>query len=321
MVNDPANKSIVVPIQRDTLDLDSVQEHVGILPTAKSSFSGRPDQFVLPGQGKPYPDCGEPVIYLCPRCGHLKKNEGEGKNCRRATCPKCYHTWAWLLAKKAANRILHATKVAARQLGRARRPIHVVISLPKSAWILFQDDYPSARRQAYKLLIKAGMLGGLLIAHPWRQKCVLCEGDIVGSWRVDEETKQFHQKERYCEDCGSRQFKWIPGPHFHFIGYGWTEHTKSIELATGYLIKNIGLLNNVGGAVWYQLTHCGVRAGRQVITYFGVCALRNYKSPKLPRDTKPELCPNCGALMVKTTIAQLSGRPPPWDPQSQNSRS
>jgi ribosomal protein S27AE len=163
------------------------------------------------------------------------------------------------------------------------------------------------------------MLGGLLIAHPWRQKCVLCEGDIVGSWRVDEETKQFHQKERYCEDCGSRQFKWIPGPHFHFIGYGWTEHTKSIELATGYLIKNIGLLNNVGGAVWYQLTHCGVRAGRQIITYFGVCALRNYKAPKLPRDTKPELCPNCGALMVKTTIAQLSGRPPPWDPQSQNS--
>ena len=121
MVDTQTNKPIRIPIQDDTLNLDSlqwidnafyqsttlddIQERVGILPTAKSSFSGRPDKFVLPGQGKPYPDCGEPIIYLCPRCGHLKKNEDEGKNCRRATCPKCYHTWAWLLAKKAANRI------------------------------------------------------------------------------------------------------------------------------------------------------------------------------------------------------------------------
>ncbi|GAI41318.1 unnamed protein product, partial [marine sediment metagenome] len=37
MVDDQANKPIVVPIQGDTLDLDSVHEHVGILPTAKSS--------------------------------------------------------------------------------------------------------------------------------------------------------------------------------------------------------------------------------------------------------------------------------------------
>ncbi|GAG81756.1 unnamed protein product, partial [marine sediment metagenome] len=249
MVDTQTNKPVVGRIPRDTLNLDSLQwidnafskpttldsfqEHIGTLPTAKSSFSGRPDKFVLPGQGQPYSDCGEPVIYLCPRCGHLKKNEDEGKNCRRATCPKCYHTWAWLLAKKAANRILHATKVAARQLGRSRKPIHVVISLPKSAWILFHDDYPAARRQAYKLLIKAGILGGLLIAHPWRQKCVLCDGDIVGSWRVDAETKQFTQKERYCTDCGSKQFKWIDGPHFHFVGYGWTEHTKEIEQDTG----------------------------------------------------------------------------------------
>ncbi|GAH31917.1 unnamed protein product, partial [marine sediment metagenome] len=262
---------------------------VGIPPTAKSSFSDMAKltgQFSLPGQGEPYPDCGEDVLYLCPRCGHVKKSEGEGKgkNCRRGTCPKCYTTWAWLLAKKAELRIKHATKVAARELGRARRPIHVVISLPKSVWTLFHDDYPEARREAYRLLGKANLRGGLLIAHPWRQKCYQCEGDIVGSWRVDAETKKFTHKERYCQDCGSKQFKWVPGPHFHFVGYGWVKHTKYIEETTGYVIKNIGVLNNVGGCIWYQLTHAGIRAGRQTITYFGVCALRNYKAPKLPKD-------------------------------------
>lgn len=361
------DKGIGVPIQCDTLNLDSVrwidgalsqpttldsvQERVGIQPTAKSGIFSTPAQFSLPGQGRPYPDCGEPIIYLCPRCGHLKKNDGEGKNCRRATCPKCYSTWAWLLAKKAASRILHATKVAARQLGRSRRPIHGMISLPRHKWDLFngimgvhpatREGYwrrahtrkgakgdvkvksswippktymakdVDARVEAYGLLTMAGIKGALLIPHPWRQKCVLCDGDIVGSWRVDEETKQFTQKERYCEDCDSKEFKWIDGPHFHFIGYGWVEHTTEIELATGYVIKNICVLNNVGGCVWYQLTHAGIKAGRHTITYFGVCALNKYKSPPVPKDTKPELCPVCGAFMLKTTIAALSGKPPP----------
>ncbi|GAH93963.1 unnamed protein product, partial [marine sediment metagenome] len=39
----------------------------------------------------------------------------------------------------------------------------------------------------------------------------------------------------------------------------WIEHTKEIEQDTGYIIDNIGVCNNVGGTIWYQLTHCGIQ--------------------------------------------------------------
>ena len=280
----------------------------GIQPTAKSGVSGRPDQPTLPGQGQPYPDCGEEVLYLCPRCGHMKEGH---RCCRRATCPKCYTTWAWLQARRSALRILKARKLFASRLGWRNRPIHVVASLPPKDWHLFFDakTYPRVRRRVYKLLTKAGTKGGLLIPHPWRQKCALCDGDIVGSWRVDKETDKFTEKERYCVKCGSKQFKWIDGPHFHFVGYGWIEHAKEIHQATGYVIKNIGVIDNVGGAVWYQLTHCGLRAGRQTVTYFGLCALSKYKSPPVPKELN--LCPVCGAIMRKYQDESQTGPPPP----------
>jgi len=286
--------------------LDAYPRQLGTQPTAKSGFSGQAKPS-LPGQGRPYPTCGDEILYLCPRCGHTKLGH---QCCRRGTCPKCYTTWAWLQAKRSALRILKARSLFASKLGRAHRPIHVVISLPKSIWTLFYDDYPAARRQAYKLLKRAGIKAALLIPHPWRQKCALCDGEIVGSWRVDKETQKFVEKERYCRDCHSKQFKWIDGPHFHVVGYGWIVHTKEIEQATGYIIKNIGVINNVGGTIWYQLTHAGLRAGRQTVTYFGLCALSKYKSPPVPKELN--LCPVCGTIMRKYQDETQTGPPPPW---------
>jgi len=182
-----------------------------------------------------------------------------------------------------------------------------VASLPTSAWDLFYNDYPEARRVAYKLLKKAGVRGGLLIPHPWRLKCASCGGEIIGNWSVDKETGKFVLKDRHCVNCLSTAYEWIDGPHFHVVGYGWIEHTKEIEQDTGYIIDNIGVCNNVGGTIWYQLTHCGIQTGRQTVTYFGLCALNKYKSPKLPKELN--LCPRCGAIM---TVVEASDKPPPW---------
>ncbi|MBA7696472.1 hypothetical protein ES703_105120 [subsurface metagenome] len=233
-------------------------------------------------------------------------------NCRRSTCPKCYTTWAWLLAKRGALRILHAPKIFKKELRRIRKPIHGMISLPNNAYDLFYNDYPKARKIAYKLLKKAGFKGGLLIPHPWRQKCATCGGDIIGKWAVDNENKEFYVKETYCVDCGSKAFEWINAPHFHVVGYGWVENTKEIESETGYVIKNIGIIDNVGGTIWYQLTHCGIKPGRQTITYFGLCSYAKYKAPKPPKS-KPMICPKCGGFMIQDNSMHLGlgSKPPP----------
>ncbi|GAI19814.1 unnamed protein product [marine sediment metagenome] len=185
-----------------------------------------------------------------------------------------------------------------------------MISLPVDAWDMFFNDYPKARRVAYKLLKKAGFKGGLLIPHPWRQKCYDCGGDIIAKWAVSLDTKEFYVKSTCCVDCGSKEFIWIKGPHFHVVGYGWVEYTEEIEKATGYVIKNIGLINNVGGTVWYQLTHCGIKPGRQAITYFGLCAYNKYKSPPAPK-ADAVICPVCGAFMVRCWPGISCGKPPP----------
>lgn len=301
--------------------LDEYPRALGILPTAKSTdlktakLTGQPhsdvEGLVFPGQGKAYPTCGDPVVYVCPKCGTWKQGK---KNCRRATCPKCYSTWAWIQAKKSTLRILKAREIFARKLGRAHRPIHAMISLPKSEYGLFKNDYSKAKRKARKLLKQAGILGGAMIPHHMRQACSDCGGSVVGKWGIDEETGNPYVIEARCGTCGSTRCEWIFSPHFHIVGYGWVKNTERIEAATGYVIKNIGLINNVGGTIWYQLTHCMIRKGVQIVTYFGLCAYNKYKSPPMP----PHLprCPECQTPM-RLYIPGIDGlhvdvgKPPP----------
>lgn len=291
--------------------------YLGIPPTAKSTHLEKHqiDRSIvhegmaawnLPGQGEPYPTCGDPILYICPKCGTWKE---ASKNCRRATCPKCYHTWCWIQAKRTVLRLKRGREIFKRELGRAWRIVHFMISVPRGEWDRFDDHYPSAKRKAYKLLKKAGIKGGAMIPHPWRWKCASCGGDMAGSWTVNEETGKPEQKNKYCVKCGSERAKRVKGPHWHIIGYGWTRLTKEIEKATGYVIKNIGLVNNPGGTVWYQLTHCGIREGRQVVTYFGMCAYNKFKSPPFPPHLV--LCPQCEAIMVLYTPEMQIGKPPP----------
>lgn len=284
----------------------TLTESLGILPTAKST-TPKIEGLSLPGQGEPYDSCGSEAFFICLKCDHI---EPVIMNCRRSACPKCYTTWAWISARRASLRIMKAPKVFPKELRRIRKPIHGMISLPLKAHDLFFNDYPKARKTAYKLLKKAGFKGALLIPHPWRQKCTDCGGEIIASWTVSLESKDFYIKDTCCVECGSKGFIWEISPHFHVVGYGWVEHTEEIEADTGYVIKNIGLINNVGGTIWYLLTHCGIQKGRQTITYFGLCAYNKYKSPPLEKEAHL-ICPKCGAFMIRPGFQSRSGKPPP----------
>ncbi|MBA7696470.1 hypothetical protein ES703_105118 [subsurface metagenome] len=75
--------------------LEEFPETLGIPPTAKS-MPPEIKGFSLPGHGDPYDSCGRHAYFICEKCDHVEPVE---MNCRRSTCPKCYTTWAWLLAK------------------------------------------------------------------------------------------------------------------------------------------------------------------------------------------------------------------------------
>jgi hypothetical protein len=139
--------------------------------------------------------------------------------------------------------------------GRSLKPIHVTVSVSR-------DDYDESllvlRSKLYKVLKSVHFLGGMAIFHPRR-------------------------KNRYG--------LWYFSPHFHMVGYGWLTDIRRNYVASGWVVKNIGIRKTVEGTIWYQLSHAGIPEGRHAVTWFGVCS---YNKLKLAKEEKEEhLCPVC----------------------------
>jgi hypothetical protein len=69
----------------------------------------------------------------------------------------------------------------------------------------------------------------------------------------------------------------------------------------GYIVKVMGERVTVFGTAWYQLNHASVRVGLKrfhVVTWFGVCGNRKFKSAKLEAE---DVCPACNEDMVRCT--------------------
>lgn len=247
----------------------------GILPIAKSLHWHEVGQdptagWQLPGQGIAYWNCGQFTVKGCleHNPGYFKKFK---RNCGRASCPICYRSWLVKATDKVVKRI-----EAGKPGGRSRKPIHVTASPPVNvrALLLTKKGYLKHRRLAITLLKEAGLFGGVLIYHPYR------ETDLK---------------------------KWYFSPHFHAICYGWVK-AVDVFYRTGWVIKNHLVRRDIGATAFYQLSHAGVKSGHHVVSWWGSCSWRQLK--RLPPErAEPETCPICGNLLRRVVYLGTGDNP------------
>jgi len=245
----------------------------GILPIAKSTNWRDWD---LPGNGEPYHDCG---LFQWKGClnvgGHRIRTidgqdytgkvyvKGYKRSCARAECPVCYEKWASKEAIKSSKRL---RAYQARYV----RPIHVVISPPSEECAL---SYPSLRKRVITHLKESGLVGGLVIVHPFRK--------FDGSWKLS--------------------------PHFHAVGYGWIKNTAEIFNKSGYVIKNLGTRGSSRATILYQLSHAGVKNSIHTLTWFGALS---YNKLKVVITQEKEICPICRGDICRISFIQQGKSPP-----------
>jgi len=199
--------------------------------------------------------------------------------CNRSSCPTCFaHGWATRRARVIAGRIAEGEK---RGFG---KPEHIVVS-PSVDDRRFQEDV--LRPLCRKAMLARGLNGGTMIFH---------------GYRID--------KANHC-------LKW--SPHFHCVGFikggyecrgckkgcvgcnGFEARTRKLREVDGCIVKVEGERKTIMGTAWYQLHHATIRVGVKrfhVVTWFGVCGNRKYKSEKLKVEAKCP-APNCGNDMTR----------------------
>ena len=131
-----------------------------------------------------------------------KGTEHEGKYfikryqrfCYRGDCEKCHKKWMSRESNKATNRILQFQK----DYGKKVR--HIVVSPPKK-----YRDLPikKVRKKIYSILKQCGVVGGVIIFHPFRLK-----------------NKQWHYF-----------------PHFHILAFGFATFRPDLRHKVGGLSR------------------------------------------------------------------------------------
>jgi len=240
---------------------------------------------MLCGQGNYYYDCQELLYFGCKRI-HGPLNEAKGKayvkvvkrNCGRLRCPKCLDKVTSNKARKITKR-LKAWKVDRLTIK------HIIVSPDNYSKntpeividkIVFQD-YKEIKKKAYKLMKRCGVLGGVMIVHPFR-------------------CNDFHRYEK-------------PGLHFHILGYGNVRGNKVKETfeKEKWIIKNKGKRKSVFVTAKYILGHCGVSEKYSTINWFGCCS---YNKLRVRINDKHPGCIYCGEELLQMAYTQKKFKPP-----------
>ena len=293
--------------------LDSMYPALACLPE-KSEPLG------LPGSGMPAAGCGRRI----PK--HCKTHEGEfwgRSHCNERACPNCYERWAAKEAQRASLKVawgakywqdrratILSRKIASVPLDPVWPPkrllvSHFVISMPSDLGLWIHGWSPEkARTTAYEIARRHRVCGGIVVFHPWRRDDDLCEYIPDGYW------------------------------HFHIIGIHFVPTTSGgTDIAPDgrpVIFKQIrdDEYENFGGlrsqlaisrVIQYQLTHAGLQAGEQALTYFGLLHFSKVPREKLELDypacltddsktnpAAPLECPACGSEDIEPCTETLA---------------
>lgn len=220
-------------------------------------------------------------------------------HCDRPQCPDwhCLIKWAMDRAEDGADRLIGADYLMNDS---CERLMHVVLSFDPDAdksWMFSRNAFNKKMREVYKLLMLAGLRGGLCIFHPFGWK-----GEDVNGVKS------------MPEDALSNGLRWVIRPHVHAVGYGWLdgEIIAEIHAKYGIVIKCIASSTSDGkrlgsddvtAILSYCLSHSGIGVpvngrGRNLraLRDFGSLSGRS-KSGIVRVDVLPEsspmTCPIC----------------------------
>jgi len=200
-------------------------------------------------------------------------------SCFRSACEYCWlEKWLARESRRATLRIENYQKVI-KQIGKTRftNPIHVIVS---PSW----DDkfmrYDLLKKRCRELLDEAGIVGGLIIYHPFR--------------------------------LDKKKMKWVCMPHFHVVCFGWVHDTKKISDEHGWVIKNKGVRESLHSTIYYQLSHAGVSDNIHSITWFGELGYRSKYAEliKVENEEPNDNCEFCGKTLVNAVFVATDRGPP-----------
>jgi len=261
--------------------------------------------FRLPGQGDQTNDkCGEWVHPLsCPNYNPTLQKTLDGgvlqhdrfvvqHSCHKPDCPVCYESWASRQATNTTDRLFQAVDLYRKggykiETPRGFSPIgqidHVVFSPPQDQakeLIRTPGGARTLRSKAVDIMKYAGMVGGAVIIHPFREN--------------DSREPNFNPD--MIEDV------WYESPHFHAVGCGYLKKSDEVYAATGWTYKKMERRRSVHDTIKYTLTHCGIADGFQAITYFGLFSNNKIVVDTTEKVTEPIKCKACGEELHKYTL-------------------
>jgi hypothetical protein len=279
-----------IPIGRKTLkkltgDTTHDKNHDSVLMEIVDNHS----IFTLPGQGEITNDkCGEWTHPLsCPN-HDSKQITLEGviahdryvatHSCHNPNCPVCYESWASRQAVNSSDRLIQAIGLYKHEGYVIGRVNHITFSPPQEMakdLIRTSGGSRTLRTMAKDMAKRAGVRGGAMIFHPFRQNDP--------------------RENNYREDL--KPYVWYESPHFHVIGFGWLKKSDEFYNETGWIYKNIGRRETIKGTIKYTLTHCGIADGFQAVTYFGLFSNNKIVVDKIEKVTEAIKCRGCGEAL------------------------
>jgi len=290
--------------QEDKVKLSPLQIAIlfGVLPTNPAIYGSRKNEEVegigwtLPGRGERSRWDGKWLskdkVDVCPNCGKVQHYK---HHCDKLTCPSC----CWdALSKRSTNateRIMKGRDLFHPESGDPDRSLqHIVISAPKNEWFkaYSEEGYADLRKRAINIASEIGLIGGVVVFHPFRRNGI--DDDKIEEGYISDEENNMNP------------LFWREGPHFHFLGYGFVQQCTSewIGQHKGWLFKSlrtgkdkITTKAQLYATVRYIVSHVGIMEGsdsrKQTMSYFGELNSKNLNEKAHLEAFRPKKC-ECG---------------------------
>ena len=201
--------------------------------------------------------------------------------CKKSSCPVCFiRGWSVRGARSVEGRLVEAVE---RGLGKVE---HIVVSVPVKDYGLSESVL---RRKCRDVLFDRGVIGGCMMFHGYRED----RSRGVLAWSPHYHVLGFVLHGYACREC-ERKWNCLKG-----CG-GFDDRVWQAFQKDGYYVKVFAERKTVFGSAHYQLNHATLRLGVKrfhVVTWFGVCGNRKFKSQKLESEV---VCPVCGSEMVRS---------------------
>lgn len=304
------NCDSILPINLSTNENASVatKPHIKV---AGKTFEPVADWY-LTGTLDSYARCGEFVRALsCEDFGKDNKKHDrfiETYSCHRPGCPTCYESWALREAEKATERLFEGQNLY--RIAHKRIELrHLVFSPPQNKHkaikqMIEQGRYNVLKHQFIELMVKAGVKGGLIVSHFWRN-----------SQEKDDILSDNNNQDPF--NAPNDKYDWYFSPHFHIIGSGFLMDSDEFFAKTGWIYKNLGDRRSLKDTIYYLLTHCANHEKHHAVTWFGL-----FSYNKIVKDYEETInvtvpCSACGKELheyeIDYSFEHVDTLTPFWD--------